>query len=102
MLADCIYQTECLKKLKFSEDDFDQKFSNYLTMVRDWRNEQSHKAPISTEAECDAAIKIVTVMYLYVVAFGISTITIEGNLPKAEVASIAIDSYPMAAETKDK
>ena len=97
-LADCIYQTDCLKKLKFSEDEFGKKFSEYLTMVRDWRNEQTHKAPISTEQECDAAIKVVTDMYLYVVAFGISTFTIEANMPKAEEVSIKPNDYLKAAE----
>ncbi len=101
MLADCIFQTECLKKLKYSTNDFEKKFSNYLQMVRDWRNEHSHKAPISTEQECDAAIKVVTNMYLYVVAFGISTFTIEANMPKAGKVSINQSSYPMAAEPKE-
>lgn len=101
-LADCIYQTECLKKLKYANDDFGKKFSSYLTMVRDWRNEQTHKAPISTEAECDAAIKVVTAMYLYVVAFGISTFTIEANMPKAEEISINNDDYSMAADQLNK
>ena len=97
-LADCIYQTDCLKKLKFSEDEFGKKFSEYLTMVRDWRNEQTHKAPISTEQECDAAIKVVTDMYLYVVAFGISTFTIEANMPKAEEVSLKPNDFQKAAE----
>ena len=97
-LADCIYQTECLKKLKFAGDDFGKKFSAYLTMVRDWRNEQTHKAPIATEQECDAAIKVVTDMYLYVIAFGISTFTIEANMPKASEVSMQPKEYKNAAE----
>lgn len=97
-LADCIYQTECLKKLKFSDDEFDKKFSSYLKMVRDWRNEQTHKAPISTEQECDAAIKVVTNMYLFVVAFGISTFTIEANMPKANEIGLKPKDYDKAAE----
>lgn len=70
-LADCIFQTPCLKRLKYSEDEADQKFSGYLTMVRDWRNDNAHKAPIAKEQECDVAINVLTAMYLYVVAFGI-------------------------------
>lgn len=97
-LADCIYQTECLKKLKFAGDDFSKKFSSYLTMVRDWRNEQTHKAPIATEQECDAAIKVVTDMYLYVIAFGISTFTIEANMPKASEVDMQSKEYKNAAE----
>ena len=72
-LADCIYQTPCLKRLKFSESEADKKFSDYLSMVRDWRNDNAHKAPIATEQECDTAINVLTSMYLYVVTFGIKS-----------------------------
>ena len=70
-LADCIYQTPCLKRLKYSEDVNDKKFFDYLSKVRDWRNDNAHKAPTATEKECDDAINILTSIYLYVVAFGI-------------------------------
>ena len=70
-LADCIFQTPCLKRLKYSESEADKKFSDYLGMVRDWRNDNAHKAPTATEQECDTAINVLTSMYLYVVAFGI-------------------------------
>ena len=67
-------------------------------MVRDWRNEQTHKAPIATEQECDAAIKVVTDMYLYVIAFGISTFTIEANMPKASEVNMQPKEFKNAAE----
>ena len=70
-LADCIFQTPCLKRLKYSESEADRKFSDYLGMVRDWRNDNAHKAPTATEQECDTAINVLTSTYLYVVAFGI-------------------------------
>ena len=57
--------------MKFSESEADKKFSDYLGMVRDWRNDNAHKAPTATEQECDTAINVLTSMYLYVVAFGI-------------------------------
>ena len=72
-LADCIYQTPCLKRLKYSEDEIDKKFFDYLTKVRDWRNDNAHKAPTATEKECDDAINVLASIYLYVVAFGIRT-----------------------------
>ena len=34
-LADCIYQTPCLKRLKYSDRDADKKFSMYLSMLRE-------------------------------------------------------------------
>ena len=68
-LGDCIYQTPCLKRLKYEPDS--NKFKTWLQQLRDWRNEQSHQAPIATEAEYDAAIHIVTALYLYVTAYNI-------------------------------
>jgi hypothetical protein len=68
-LGDCIYQTPCLKRLKYEPDS--NKFKIWLQQLRDWRNEQSHQAPIATEPEYDAAIHIVTALYLYVTAYNI-------------------------------
>lgn len=68
-LADCIYQTPCLKRLKYESDS--SKFKIWLQQLRDWRNEHTHQAPIATEEEYDAAIHIVTSLYLYVTAYNI-------------------------------
>lgn len=98
-LADCIFQTPCLKRLKYSEDEADQKFSNYLTMVRDWRNDNAHKAPITKEQECDVAINVLTAMYLYVVAFGIKRWQIDHVNPAVYQLGIDRDQpVRMAAE----
>ena len=94
-LADCIYQTPCLKRLKYSEDENDKKFFDYLSKVRDWRNDNAHKAPTATEQECDEAINILTSIYLYVVAFGIRSrelFLIATDFP------MQTDAMPMAAE----
>ena len=40
-------------------------------------------------------------MYLYVVAFGISTFTIDANMPKANEVDINANIYPMAAESDE-
>ena len=94
-LADCIFQTPCLKRLKYSEDDADKKFSEYLGMVRDWRNDNAHKAPTATEQECDAAINVLATMYLYVVAFGIRSRELSQTANEAPIQS---ESMQMAAE----
>lgn len=82
-LADCVYQTPCLRRLKYSEAEADKKFYDYLSMVRDWRNDNAHKAPIASEQECDTAINVITSMYLFVVAFGIRKRDIEQTAPFA-------------------
>ena len=95
-LADCIFQTPCLKRLKYSDSNADKKFSEYLTMVRDWRNDQAHKAPTSTEQECDFAINVLTTMYLYVVAFGIKRRDIEQD--ETQYEEYKNEEHDMAAE----
>ena len=97
-LADCIFQTPCLKRLKFSESEADKKFSDYLNMVRDWRNDQAHKAPTATEEECDLAINVLTTMYLFVVAFGIRKRDIEQVDTSAQEFDISAEQYDKAAE----
>lgn len=94
-LADCIFQTPCLKRLKYSEDDADKRFSEYLGMVRDWRNDNAHKAPTASEQECDAAINVLATMYLYVVAFGIRSRELSQTANEAPIQS---ESMQMAAE----
>lgn len=65
--------------------------------MRDWRNEQSHQAPIATEAEYDAAIHIVTALYLYVTAYNIKYLQ-----PKMLAQLVSMNPEPqsigMAAE----
>ena len=99
-LADCIFQTPCLKRLKYSEDDADKKFSEYLGMVRDWRNDNAHKAPTATEQECDAAINILTTMYLYVTAFGIRRREIDQMTLTIQDLQSEEGHFDMAADTK--
>lgn len=98
-LADCIYQTPCLKRLKHEPDT--NKFKVWLQQLRGWRNEQSHQAPIGSEAEYDNAIHIVTALYLYVTAYSIKWIE-----PKyyARIVSMNSSSLPvgMAADNNSE
>ena len=98
-LADCIFQTPCLKRLKFSESEADKKFCDYLNMVRDWRNDQAHQAPTATEQECDFAINVLTTMYLFVVAFGIRKKDIE-EMDGSSSADNGGERMGMAAESE--
>ncbi|MBO4850191.1 MAG: type I restriction endonuclease subunit R [Prevotella sp.] len=97
-LADCIFQTPCLKRLKYSDSEADKKFSDYLNMVRDWRNDQAHKAPTATEEECDLAINVLTTMYLFVVAFGIRKRDLE-QMDGGVTGDIGDERLGMAAES---
>ncbi len=67
-LADSIHAFTCLWNLRYSADADGQKFSSYLQQLRDWRNNEAHNAPSTTEAEVDGAIRVVVSMYIYVTA----------------------------------
>lgn len=71
-LADAIHAFKSLWNLKYATDENGKKFSSYLRMLRDWRNEEAHNAPCSSDAEVDAAIKVVVALYLYVTAYSIT------------------------------
>ena len=73
-LSDALYAFKCLWNLKYAQDENGRKFSNYLQMLRDWRNEEAHNAPNSTEEEINAAIQIIVAMYLYVTAYSIDNL----------------------------
>lgn len=77
-LADSIHAFKSLWNLKFATDDDGKKFSSYLQMLRDWRNDEAHNAPCSSDAEVDAAIKVVVALYLYVTAYSITDLEMAG------------------------
>lgn len=77
-LAECIFAFECLKTLRYATTEDEKKFGEYLQMVRQWRNEESHAAPHSTEAEVSAGVKVVTAMYLYATARSITDLEMAG------------------------
>lgn len=98
-LGDCIYQTPCLRRLKHEPDS--NKFKTWLQQLREWRNEQSHQAPIATEAEYDTAIHIVTSLYLYVTAYNIDQIEPQ-HLAKLVSLNAQLPDVRMAAEKDEK
>jgi len=56
-LSDAFHAFPCLWNLRYGQDSVSQRFSSYLDMLRDWRNNESHMAPDAEEQEVDAAIK---------------------------------------------
>ena len=79
-LAECIFAFDCLRTLKDIEDDAEQRYKQYLELLRQWRNDEVHLSPNATEDEVNAALKVVSTMYLYVVAYSITDLEVEGVL----------------------
>lgn len=71
-LSECIFAFPCLKNLKYSTDEKEQKFKVYLDLLRQWRNDEAHLSPNATDEEVNAALKIVTSMYMFVVGNNIT------------------------------
>ena len=92
-LGNAVHYTYPLRRLRnaFKHEDYfndvQRKYAQYLNMLTTWRNDEGHTAPISTEQELDAAIKIVVTMYLYIT--GVSIILLE----KASFAGESRASY---------
>lgn len=78
-LSNAIHAFRCLWDLRYAADEDGKKFSTYLQMLRDWRNEEAHNAPVNTEAEVDAAVKVVVALYLYVTASSITGLETAGH-----------------------
>jgi hypothetical protein len=83
---DAVWHTPCLKALLHPVSDEQKQFAQYLEMVTNWRNDNSHLAPNAKEADFDASIHIITLLYLYVVAH---------NITDLEIAGFSVGEYPV-------
>ena len=77
-LADAIHAFKCLWNLKYATDEDGKKFSGYLQMLRNWRNDEAHNAPCSSDEEVNAGINVVVSLYLYVMAYSITDLEMGG------------------------
>ncbi len=69
-LANCIFAFPCLKRLKWSVKETEQKLSGYLDIIRNNRNTEdgngAHSSYLLTEQQLDSNIKAFVTLYLYV------------------------------------
>lgn len=65
-MADSIFAFSSLRGLRYNPHAAFRKFSEYLELLRQWRNQEAHLAPNASEEEVNAALHVVTAMYLYV------------------------------------
>ena len=64
----CILSLDCLRGLRNNPDGRYHKFYDYLELVKQWRNNESHTAPDASMKELDSAIHVVSTMYLWVIS----------------------------------
>ena len=69
-LVNCIFAFPCLKRLKWSVKETEQKISGYLDIIRNNRNTEdgngAHASYLLTEQQLDSNIKAFVTLYLYV------------------------------------
>ena len=66
MWADVIHAFPCLWNLKYDNDFRYQQLYQFLSLMKDLRNDESHLSPTATEKEVDASINICLTMYFFV------------------------------------
>jgi len=93
-LANAIHGFACLWNLKYATTEEGRRFSRYLDMVRQWRNDEAHRAPITTDEEVNVAIKILLAMYLFVTGSSITDLEMqEGISESAEDKATKVVPY---------
>ena len=69
-LANCIFAFPCLKRLRWSTKETEQKLSGYLDIIRNNRNTSdgngAHSSYLLTEKQLDENIKAFVTLYVYV------------------------------------
>ena len=86
--ANVIHDVKPLWQLKYSTDATKQRLYQWLLMVKEWRNSESHISPTATEQELNGAISIITTMYAYATGSCITELEMNGH-------DIAEDYEPM-------
>ena len=76
-LANAIHGFKCLWNLKYAAKEEGKRFSGDLDMVCQWRNDEAHRAPITTDEEVNAAIKVLVAMYLFVTGNSITDLEMQ-------------------------
>lgn len=94
--ANVIHDVKPLWQLKYSTDSSKQRLYQWLLMVKEWRNSESHISPTATEQELNGAISIIITMYGYATGSCITDLEMNGH-------NIDDDYEPMmmAAEPND-
>lgn len=69
-LSTCIFAFDCLKRLRYSTRETEQKLSGYLDIIRNNRNTTNgngaHASYLLSEAQLDENIKAFVTLYIYV------------------------------------
>ena len=94
--SNVIHDVRPLWQLKFNPDEAHQRLYQYLQMVKEWRNIESHISPTASEQELNGAINIILTMYCYATGSCITDLEMAGHDIEAEA------EMPNAAEDRSE
>ena len=77
--ANVIHDVQPLWQLKYSTNEAKQQLYQWLLMVKEWRNSESHISPTASEQELNAAISIIITMYCYATGCCITDLEMNGH-----------------------
>jgi type I restriction enzyme R subunit len=80
-LKNAIYAIKSLNRLQYSTDPAYKKYDEYLNILRNLRNTESHSSIEISDREIDAALRVVIDMYLFVTATNITNLEMAGYYP---------------------
>ena len=106
-LKHAVRAIDSLKSLRNTTNPVYKKFDDYLNILRDLRNTESHGSINISEMEIDAALRVVIDMYLFVIATNITNLEMAGYYPDVaevicmnKVYKMDDDHMNMAAEPR--
>lgn len=77
--SNVIHGIEPLWQLKYSQEEGKQELYQWLLIVKEWRNSESHISPTASEKEINAAISIILTMYCYATGACITELECNGH-----------------------
>ncbi len=77
--SNVIHGIEPLWQLKYSADEGKQQLHQWLLIVKEWRNSESHISPTASETEINGAISVILTMYCYATGSCITELECNGH-----------------------
>jgi type I restriction enzyme R subunit len=97
--SNVIHGIEPLWQLKYSQDDGKQQLYQWLLLVKEWRNSESHISPTASETEIKGAISIILTMYCYATGSCITELECNGHEIDEDAPAVRIYSQNEWGET---
>ena len=92
--ANVIHDVKPLWQLKYSTNETKQRLYQWLLMVKEWRNSESHISPTASEQELNGALSIIITMYCYATGSCITELEMNGH----DIEDESLTSLDMAAD----